>query len=376
MQRLEDRISNFAGSLPYKRVPYNSRNWGHKLHSLCSYQGKMKPSMAHWLIKEFTDEKSTILDPLGGVGTIALEGALKGNFTVSNDKSPFASTIASAKLNPPTLDDAKRAIDLLRLNMAELILDERDFASADFGLNASIKDYYHPETLKEILKARKFFLSRKDWNNAEMFVWASLLHILHGNRPYALSRISHPITPLHPKGELIYKSLAEKIQAKVERSLDQPLPELFRSGLSFFGDFRELPKKCKTPFDLIITSPPFLGMRFDRPNWLRMWFCGWDAQDFHKTSLGFLERQQTKSMNCYYDFFEICKILLKSNGLLIVHLGSSEQKKMVEPFKEIASKSHSLIYDVVENVQDLEQHGISDKGCTKNHHILFFRPLP
>src|SRR5260370_36827678 len=28
--------------LPYKTEPYNSRNWGHPLHSLCSYQGKLK----------------------------------------------------------------------------------------------------------------------------------------------------------------------------------------------------------------------------------------------------------------------------------------------------------------------------------------------
>lgn len=375
-KKIENRISEFANSLPYKNPPYNSRIWGHKLHSLCSYQGKLKPSLAHWLITEFTDKNSTILDPLGGVGTIAFEGSLRGNLTVSNDKSPFASTIASAKLNPPSLLDAQGAIELLRRKMEVIILDEEDFELAKFGLNAHVEDYYHPKTLEEILKARRYFLSRKIWDNSEMFVWASLMHILHGNRPYALSRTSHPITPLNPKGEAIYKSLVEKLQSSVERALKQPLPDTFKPGLSFFGDFRELPKKCDMSFDAIITSPPFMGMRFDRPNWLRMWFCGWNAGDFHETSLSFLERQQTKSMNCYQDFFDVCSNLLKPSGLLILHLGSSEQKNMVDTIKEIASHSHELIYDVVENVQGMEQHGIRDKGYTKNHHLLFFRPLP
>lgn len=370
----KDRISNFANCLPYKQIPYSSRSWGHKLHSLCSYQGKLKPSLAYWLVKEFTNEDSVILDPLGGVGTVAFEGALRGNLTVSNDKSPFASTIASAKLNPPSLEDASKALESLRLQMKKIELTEEDFAAARFGLNATVEQYYHPETLEEILKARKIFLKKRDWDAPEMFIWASLLHVLHGNRPYALSRTSHPITPLHPKGEAIYKSTVEKVRAKVERALKEPLSTGFKPGLSIFGDFRDLPKKCNEPFDAIITSPPFLGMRFDRPNWLRMWFCGWNAVDFHKTSLSFLERQQTKSMNCYQDFFEVCNVLLKPNGILIVHLGSGDQQKMIRSIKEIASHSYKLIYDLVENVQSIEQHGIRDKGYTKSHHLLFFQP--
>ncbi|MHC5719531.1 MAG: hypothetical protein ACYTX0_47675, partial [Nostoc sp.] len=53
---LESKILNFGQHLPYKDAPYNSRNWGHNLHSLCSYQGKLKPAIAHWLIREFVPE--------------------------------------------------------------------------------------------------------------------------------------------------------------------------------------------------------------------------------------------------------------------------------------------------------------------------------
>ncbi len=96
---LQERISDFGRHLPYKGEPYSSRNWGHKLHSLCSYQGKLKPSLAHWLVNEFVPPGHRVLDPLGGVGTIAFEAALSGRLAVSNDLSPLASTVASAKLN-------------------------------------------------------------------------------------------------------------------------------------------------------------------------------------------------------------------------------------------------------------------------------------
>jgi hypothetical protein len=43
---------------------------------------------------------------------------------------------------------------------------------------------YHPETLKEILAAKKFFENTP--GKYYSFLIACTLHILHGNRPYAL----------------------------------------------------------------------------------------------------------------------------------------------------------------------------------------------
>ena len=35
----------FKTELPHQRKPFNKRNWGHSRHSLCSYQGKLKPAI-------------------------------------------------------------------------------------------------------------------------------------------------------------------------------------------------------------------------------------------------------------------------------------------------------------------------------------------
>jgi hypothetical protein len=48
---------------------------------------------------------------------------------------------------------------------------------------------------------------------------ACLLHILQGNRPYALSRRSHPITPFAPTGPAEYRPLLPRLREKVARSL-------------------------------------------------------------------------------------------------------------------------------------------------------------
>lgn len=369
---LEHRISQFRAQMPFKKSEYVSRNWGHAFHSLSSFQGKLKPSLAHWLVRSFTDPDATIIDPLGGVGTVPFEAALQGRTALSNDQNPFAATVAAAKLSPPSITEAIDCLDRLLHRLSEITITESDWRSADFGLNGSVKDYYHPKTLEEILRARRLFLSRQIWTNGEMFVWANLLHILHGNRPYALSRTSHPITPFHPKGPVEYKSLAEKLRNRVSRMSALKLPNNFRAGVGLQGDFRDLVPKYSATADVVITSPPFPGMRFDRPNWLRMWFCGWNERDFHIKSLTFLERQQTKSLNCYRDFFMVSSGLLKHRGLLIMHLGGGRDS-FVRDLAELAREHFQLVDEIRENVEGIEQHGLRDKGRTIQHCLLFLR---
>lgn len=370
---LEAGIKKFQDDLPYLRLPYSSRAWGHGLHSLCSYQGKLKPSLAHWLIREFVPKEGTILDPLGGVGTVPFEGAIQGHRAVSNDKSPFAAIVARAKLDPPSMDVALDALSLLDERMDAVILTVPDRQAAAFGLNAAVRDYFHPDTLDEILKARKVLASNPPQDSGEYFVWACVLHVLHGNRPYALSRISHPITPFSPTGPFEYRGLVDRTARKIRRALSEPLPDNFVPGQALDGDFRDLPGRLVSRFDAIITSPPFLGMRFDRPNWLRLWFCGWTEESFLTQSRSFLEREQVKSWACYKEFFEVCHELLNPGGTMILHLGSGGTDSMLEQLRGIAGSQFALAGEVCENVKGRERHGLRDKGRTTVHHLLFYR---
>tara|TARA_R110001583_G_scaffold39668_1_gene126904 strand:- start:6683 stop:7828 length:1146 start_codon:yes stop_codon:yes gene_type:complete len=373
---LKAKIEQFQNHLPYKMEPYSKKNWGHPLHSLCSYQGKLKPSIAYWLIKEFVPEGGSVLDPIGGVGTIPFEASMSGRYSVSNDKSPFASTIAKGKLAPISLNEFENLLALIKTKYDQIDLSEDDYENANFGLNASVKDYYHPKTLEEILKLKKMFLSNNshEKTDGENFFWSCLLHILHGNRPYALSRKSHPITPFSPTGEFEYKNTFVKIKEKAERALSVELPSTFLPGLGIHGDFREL-AKTSFKYDAIITSPPFYGMRFDRPNWLRLWFCGWSDENFKKESLEYLERQQVANIEVYNDFFSMCHKVIKKDGILILHLGKGGKKDMSEELKKLAPPNFEYVGEALDCVQEVANHGIKDKGFTKAHNLLFFTPI-
>ncbi|MBG0811864.1 class I SAM-dependent methyltransferase [Methylosinus sp. H3A] len=255
--------------------------------------------------------------------------------------------------------------------LASVKLTTEDYMAAEFGLNAQVHDYYHRDTLEEVLKARRI-LASSELSASRNFIKACLLHILHGNRPYALSRISHPITPFSPTGPFQYRSLLERLSVRCERLMALERPQGFIQGKSWHADFRELPKLLPQQVDAIICSPPFPGMRFDRPNWLRMWFCGWMENDFHHTSRKFLERQQGTNFEVYQEFFAVCSEVTAAGGPVILHVGGSKGYEMATRLASIGSRYLHHRATISENVEHVEKHGIRDKGTTSTHILLLF----
>lgn len=372
----EDAVK-FMDNLPYKMAPYKGRNWGHPWHSLCSYHGKLKPAIAHHLIKTFTEVGQKVLDPMSGVGTIPFEACLQGRIGVGNDLSELAYIVTKAKLTRPDYDRVNIVLnelsDFIDIFKQKYIKNEVPYNN--FGLNKTIPEYFHPNTYSEILAGRLFFTNRiHTMSNEEAFVFSCFLHVLHGNRPYALSRTSHPLTPYAPSGDFIYKNVVEHIRKKVELSYKQRDFEDFNEGCSIYGDLFNLSNIFDEEIDAIITSPPFVGsIKFFNNNWMRLWLAGWEPENFKKANQIFLEGKQDKNLKIYDDFFNMCYKVLKPNGKVILHLGKSKRCDMGEELIQYAQPYFNIIHLGSEDVSKIETHGISDKGSTTEHQFLFLQ---
>lgn len=374
-ENFEDSAKDFINNFPYQEEPYCSRNWGHRWHSFCSYHGKLKPAIAHFLIKNFTNEDDTILDPLGGVGTIALEAVLQGRNAVSNDLSELAYIISKAKIEKTSYENIFRVVDNLSKYIETNKNNELDNHLYDnFGLNGKIPEYFEKKTYAEILSARKYFKNKniKELSPAECVVFASLLHVLHGNRPYALSRNSHPLTPYAPTGYFVYKNVIEHVIDKINLTYKNFSDEYRGIGKSVLGDYTQLSDIYNGYFDAIITSPPFLSsLKFYSQNWMRLWLSGWEPEDYANANMRFLEGQQKKDINIYDKFFKMADNVLKPNGKIILHLGKTEKYDMANLLSSIAQKYFVEVCRGDESVKNIEKHGIKDKGGTTHHQYLF-----
>ena len=363
----------FIKELPYKEPPFSSRNWGGKRHSLCSYHGKLKPSIAHFLISEFTDPGEIVLDPLCGVGTIPYEACRQGRVGVGNDLSYLAYCVSKAKLENPSLDEVIEVLDLLEeyieANRGNLPVEAIPYS--EFGFNKTLADYFHPRTLEEIVLARQYFREIPDISAAQAMVMSSVAHILHGNRPYALSRRSHPLTPYAPKGDFQYKNLVEHSTSKIMLTYTDSLPDSFQTGRAILGDYGDL---SGINADAVITSPPFAGsLKFYMQNWMRLWFAGWEPDKFESASRDFLDVKQSIDFSIYRSFFEVCSNNMKPNGIMVLHLGRNQKYDMAKLIQPFALDSFDIVYCAEESVENLEKHGIKDKGGTSDHQFLFLQ---
>lgn len=368
----KNQWKRFQNELPHQKGVFAKRNWGNPLHSLCSYQGKMKPSLARHLVEIFLSPGDRMLDPFGGVGTIPFEAASIGAKAWCFDISPTAVPIAFAKLQPTTSAQAAIIIDQLDSYIqSEEVRSEDTHSAREIRFNGALPDYFHPKTFEEVLLARRYFQEHTPSDPASALVFSSLLHVLHGNRPYALSRRSHPITPFAPTGEAVYKRLTMKVAEKVERALAVDRSAEFLPGYSMFQDATGPWPLEVDDLDAVITSPPFFdSTRFYLANWMRLWFAGWQAEDFKQRPLAFVDERQKQDFRVYQPILRQARERLKLGGVCVLHLGKSRKCDMAKKIAGISKSWFTHAEMFAESVAHCESHGIRDKGTVVEHTYL------
>lgn len=358
--------------LPYCREPYSKKNWGNPNHSLCSYQGKLKPAIANFLVQTFVPKGGRILDPFSGVGTIPFEAALNGKESFGIDISPLAYYVSSAKVHQSNPEGCNAVIRQL----SEFIQNNQpsdDYVQrySQFGYNKTLRDYYEPNTFNEILSARLYFQQNPPQTAEDFLVISCLLHVLHGNRPYALSRKSHPIVPYAPSGDFVYKSLIEKVSEKVSKSLKVEMPHKFTEGLIILGDSTQRWDDRINNLDAIITSPPFYdSTKFYMANWIRLWFTGWNEDTFNTEPENYVDEKQKDSFDVYDPIFENARERLKIGGYFVMHLGKSDKCDMGEILRAKALRYFRRARLYSEDVTACEKFGIVDIGSVSEHQYL------
>ena len=373
--RWKSSWESFKRHLPHQSGEFAKRNWGHSRHSLCSYQGKMKPALAAHLVQTFTTPGDTTLDPFSGVGTIAFEAALQGVETWAFDISPPAVHITAGKIGKTNFEQCIELTNQLKEYIDQSEPTTTELVSAEsIRFNGSLPSYFHRRTLKEILLARRFFLKLAPTNHTASFVLACLLHILHGNRPYALSRRSHPITPFAPSGPTEYRALIPRLRNKIERSLEEPLTKHFTMGHSLLQDVTDQWPMEIQNLDAIVTSPPFFAStRFHAGNWMRLWFTGWELKDFRVKPASFIDEKQKRGFDVYESFFRQSRERMKRDAVLVLHLGGSSKCDMARELGRVSRPWFRVVDTYVEDVTHCERHGIRDKGHTTSHQYLVMR---
>lgn len=367
--------ASFKATFPHQQAPYSSRGWGGPAHSMCSYQGKMKPALAHHLLDVFSNVDDVVVDPFSGCGTIPFEACRMRRRGYGIDISHLGHVLTLGKVGKSKISVIEQFLTELDIFIKTYQLTDIDWVSAaSVKFNSAIPDYFHPDTLREIIAARHFFLSRWDSGPEWALVYASTMHLLHGNRPYALSRNSHPVTPYSPTGPFEYRALMPRLRKKLQR-LEAEIDDADRVfGGSVQGDCTVLWPDSIPMANVVLTSPPFFdSTRFYMANWMRFWFSGWERNDFDVRPADYVEIRQKSNLDVYRSFFSATRERLKDNGFLILHLGNSKKCNMGAELSKRIDPWFKIEDCFTESVEHCETHGIRDKGTVTGHTYLVMR---
>lgn len=237
---------NKLKNLEWKSGTYEKQSWGHSMHRIGPYVGRIKPSFAHFLVKYLSKPNETILDPFCGIGTICFEGALMGRKTIGRDINPYALKIAKSK------SQYHRDLDSTIKLISKINVDSKNVDISK--IPDWVKEYYNDDTLREILFLLDYFK-----RNNHHFLYGCLLAISQGHRPGHLSKPSAWTLPFKPKpddpGE--HREVKPRLIEKVRRSLRDPFPDSMEYEIKK-GDARKI-SIIEESVDVVISSPPYFN---------------------------------------------------------------------------------------------------------------------
>lgn len=273
----------FTPSTSTKNVAlaYNKEN---ALNAICPYFTMFPLEYPNRVLKKHLKDKSVVLDPFCGRGTTLFSARKFGFSAWGIDSSPVAVAIAKAKL-------ASCDIDAPLELAAELI---SDIESAELPDTPFFRSAYHRSTLRDICALREGLLGLENETDASsILLRAAVLGCLHGplskhveNAGYFSNQMPRTYAPKPDYAVRFWKERDLKapkidvlrvLRRKIERlaGLDQASPCPISHVLHGDAQSEELFQSISTVPSIVITSPPYYGMRtYVQDQWLRNWFLG------------------------------------------------------------------------------------------------------
>jgi DNA modification methylase len=234
------------------------------VHGLHPYPARMIPQIAHRLIREWSDEGDTVLDPFCGSGTVLVEALLQNRNAVGVDINPLAYLIAkvkTTKLNPEILNQE-----------IESILDEvqqkmESFKKGTYNVKTYVfSNIFHwfKRDVADKLTIIKDSIADERYINEDIF---NLLQVCFSMTIRKASNIAFEDNPYFIRsktGEDLKKHSPDVLKIFQEQVMDTVLrlnefSKLYPNGVKcsvYETDARALPLEDNS-IDLIVTSPPY-----------------------------------------------------------------------------------------------------------------------
>jgi hypothetical protein len=255
------------------------------LNAICPYYTMFPLAFPLSILKRFSGTKLRVVDPFCGRGTTIFAARLKGHRCYGIDCSPIAIAIARAKIAQTTAKEVLCLARKILKSKRKVTIPKGEFWDLVFARS----------TLKEVCILRAGLRGMR--SEAAALLRAICLGALHGplsknpkHRSYFSNQMPRTFASKPEYSVRYWKEHAllpasvdvmRIIKRRLERLELEALPARQEKSGIFTADARRTRGYSKIPsrIDLVITSPPYYGMRtYIADQWLRNWFLGGPAK--------------------------------------------------------------------------------------------------
>lgn len=237
------------------------------------------------VLRKHKKDKPVVMDPFCGRGTTLFAARELGLVSRGVDASPVAVAIAQAKLCSVEPETA--------LRLAQVYLDT--YPNPEIPQSTFFEHAFAPDVLKAICSIREGLLQTRGSSDDAVLLRAAMLGCLHGptskrpeNQAYFSNQMPRTFSSKpdysvrYWKGKKLTAPTAKVLdilRRKLERLKASPLPNNVSPSHVILGDSRyDYSLPCRD-FSVVVTSPPYYGMRtYVEDQWLRNWFMGGPAR--------------------------------------------------------------------------------------------------
>ncbi|MBI4707576.1 MAG: site-specific DNA-methyltransferase [Candidatus Omnitrophica bacterium] len=254
-------------------ISYNQSILSHGLHK---YPAKFFPELPCWLIKRYSKEGDTILDPFSGSGTTNVEALLTRRHSIGIDVDPFSRYLSKVKttpLNEKELQSAQKYLLRLILNYKPSRVSEKDIPVFPYRDN-----WFNKEIILELAYLKKNIEALDTTEDIKDFYRICFSSIIRGisnaddncTRTVIRKKLNKKVFPADA-----LKKFAEVILLNVPKMIEfsQNCPMDTRVSFPDEMDARNI--NYNDYFDLAVTSPPYANaVDYPRTHQLESYWLG------------------------------------------------------------------------------------------------------
>lgn len=304
----------------------------HTLHEV-SYRACFKPQLPRFFIERLTQTGETVYDPFMGRGTTLLEAALLGRVPAGNDINPLSAMLLRPRLAPPSLREIEQRLKSMCWQTSATIPED-------------LFVFYHPETLREIVALKNYFLARVasgELDSVDEWIRMVAVNRLTGHSPGFFSVYTLPPnqavsiksqikinerrkqvpTRRDVPGLILKKS--RKLLKEVDNATAATLAESAGKAKLLNCPAAETAELASDSVSLVVTSPPFLDVvDYAGDNWLRCWFTGIDPETVKLTVPKKVEVWEAEMTRVFVELHRV----LRPGGHIAFEVGEVQRGKI------------------------------------------------